>query len=327
MSAASAQNTQTPALRLFRSLVLAARRAGSAARHSTMHHSNANPDNPWDAEEEECFEFRRGEEAYRLQIRLEASETSGVRRVVIFGRRHAPRNGASDNTQRATFNSNNYDPGAGYWIRPHILKKNAAQRHAFASLLPAGTLPDWNGQQFQLGIGPATELLERFLFVLRVVEQVKSAPVTELAARFQEPLTVEVGDFESIRRFREGAVKLLSVHQRQRCKRQLDAAREYHRQRSPDGQLHCAGCDWTPPVPVRAEIVQIHHVAPLQAYPKDGKSLSWAEAIANLQPLCPNCHRMVESHPDGGHYSLSALRVALADAAATANSTIHHSKS
>ena len=320
MSPPATQNIAQTAEVLFRSFVSAARKASSATCNPTMHHSNAKQENPWDALEEKCFEILRGDESYRLQVRLEANETVGDHRVVIFGRRHTPKNGASDNTQRATFNSHNYDSADGYWIRPHILHKYAAQRHAFAALLPSGQLPAWNGQHFQLGAGSAAELLERFLLVLRVVEQVKSAATTELATRFPEPLAIEAGDLENIRQFQEGAVKLLSVRQRQRCKLLLDAARGYHRQHSFDGQLHCTVCLWIPRVPVRSEIVQIHHVAPLKAYPKDGKTLSWSEAIANLQPLCPNCHRMLESHPDGGHYSLSALRIDLADAAVPAKS-------
>lgn len=311
MPAPNTKPTPDTVAALFRSLVLAAKKASSADCEATMHHSNAKHDNPWEEQQEVSVEICRGVEAFRLQIRLEAKDKSAERWVVIFGRRHTPKNGASDNTQRVTFNSQNYDPAAGYWIRPHILRKNAAQRHAFATLLPSGTLPGWNGQQFLLGAGPASELLEQILLVLRVVEQVKSAPTEELEARFPEALAVDAGDMANIRRFKEGALKSLTVRQRQRCQHLLEAAKDYYKQRSPDGQLHCAVCDWMPQVPVRTEIVQIHHIAPLHAYPKEGKSLSWSEAIANLQPLCPNCHRLLESHPDGGHYSIPALREAL----------------
>lgn len=62
-----------------------------------------------------------------------------------------------------------------------------------------------------------------------------------------------------------------------------------------DGSIGCVGCDFRAEKvygPDAKGLIEIHHTKPL--YLSDGKKeMSIAEALKHVEPLCPNCHRIV----------------------------------
>jgi predicted HNH restriction endonuclease len=92
----------------------------------------------------------------------------------------------------------------------------------------------------------------------------------------------------------EGRVALLESTIRTRCEGLRCRARQYYA--GSDGRLKCEVCGWTKPDNrFSGHIVELHHIRPLADLPSDGSTLTLAEAIASLAPLCPNCHRCAHS--------------------------------
>jgi hypothetical protein len=122
----------------------------------------------------------------------------------------------------------------------------------------------------------------------------------------------EAFDSEAIRfvgSVSEGAKKEVPSKVRQRSEKLRDLARDHFSWKSADGKLHCAVCNWSKPAfPLSREIVEIHHADELGNLPEDGRTLSVAEAIALLAPLCPTCHRMLHAKPGGGSFTVAELR-------------------
>ena len=56
-----------------------------------------------------------------------------------------------------------------------------------------------------------------------------------------------------------------------------------------------------------AGIIDVHHRVPLNEIREDHV----VDPIADLVPLCPNCHRAIHSKPGGGAYSVEELRAML----------------
>lgn len=281
-----------------------------------IHHTNARNirrDRDWEAQREVTgrIVFPR-DVVFHLQIRLEQLGQESQHRVIIFGRRVRGLNFATPNTQRATFNSDHVD-ATGYWLRPNL---DAAEKSGLAPLLPGAAFPQWDGRHIQLGSEIPFIILRRFLIALAAVEQIKggwpTAPLPFAPESNGSLAAFEPRDLVALTEIEEGRVHRIPVNRRSRCQRLLGEAREFFRAQSPDGRLRCHICAWAPAIPTRSAIVQIHHLKPLSDYPKQGRRLTLAQALANLAPLCPNCHRIIESRPDGGCYNLAELQSALA---------------
>lgn len=111
----------------------------------------------------------------------------------------------------------------------------------------------------------------------------------------------------------EGAQSEITAKIRERSALLRDLARKHYSSKSSDGLLHCATCDWAPPITLELSgpIVEIHHGVGISSYPKDGKSVSLEEAIKLLTPLCPNCHRIAHAKPGGGTYTIAEIGAAI----------------
>lgn len=110
--------------------------------------------------------------------------------------------------------------------------------------------------------------------------------------------------------FAEGAQSQVTTKVRERSAHLRDLAREHYAKQSPDGRLHCATCDWAPPLSfaLTGPIVEIHHGLGISEYPADGRALTFEEAIQHLTPLCPNCHRIAHAKPGGHTFTLDELK-------------------
>jgi hypothetical protein len=113
--------------------------------------------------------------------------------------------------------------------------------------------------------------------------------------------------------YSEGTVGEATTKTRERSARLRDLARAHFAKQSADGRLHCAACDWAPPLSLAltGPIVEIHHGLGISQYPADGRALTFEEAIQHLTPLCPNCHRIAHAKPGGGAFSISELSAAV----------------
>ena len=105
----------------------------------------------------------------------------------------------------------------------------------------------------------------------------------------------------------EGTVRSINIRSRYRCERLKKRAKAYHR--GTDGILRCKACGWYnfAPASFVGDIVELHHVEAVRKSPEEGKVWLMREAIKNLIPLCPTCHRLVHALSDHQTYSLEEL--------------------
>lgn len=110
--------------------------------------------------------------------------------------------------------------------------------------------------------------------------------------------------------FAEGAKVEVTTNTRERSLRLRDLARAHFAALSADGRLHCIVCDWAPPIAfeLSGPIVEIHHNVGISEYPNEGRSVTFDEALKELAPLCPNCHRVLHAKPGGGTFTIAQLR-------------------
>lgn len=110
--------------------------------------------------------------------------------------------------------------------------------------------------------------------------------------------------------FHEGSQSEVTSKIRERSAHLRELAREYFAKQSHDGRLHCAVCNWAPPLTLKltGPIVEIHHGLGISKYPLDGRSLTLKEAIQYLTPLCPNCHRVTHAKLGGGVFTLDEVK-------------------
>jgi len=119
------------------------------------------------------------------------------------------------------------------------------------------------------------------------------------------PSEEELVDYDS--QFEEGQAKEITQIVRRRCGALIAKARAHYR--SSDGELHCIACGWSRPTKLlRSDIVEIHHMHSVGSLPKKGIRQKFSEAIQCLVPLCPNCHRLTHSRPNGGTFTLDELK-------------------
>jgi hypothetical protein len=194
-------------------------------------------------------------------------------------------------------------------MRPQLAANHPEYPRAFAAELPPGAgLPCWQSNHICLGDGSAHTLLDRFLKATAVIEEIKGQEPGALAQRYPVGPTFSVEDICAVGTFEEGRKKAMSREVRERSAKLRQLAVEHYQKLSVDGRLHCFVDDWAPTIPVRGQIVEIHHDRALAGFPEQGTSLTFEEAIRFLFPLCPNCHGMLGSNPNGGAYRIQELR-------------------
>lgn len=81
---------------------------------------------------------------------------------------------------------------------------------------------------------------------------------------------------------------------------------------SNDGHIACSCCGLDFAVKYGPEFadscIEIHHKKPIYMYDDDDMNLTIADAIDNLVPLCPNCHRVVHRYKLFSEEDLARLR-------------------
>ena len=108
-------------------------------------------------------------------------------------------------------------------------------------------------------------------------------------------------------RYTEGKVHEVDFQTRRRCEALIRRIKSLFRDE--DGELKCELCGWSrPSTTLSGEIIEIHHLCPKSSLPVEGIQWTLEEALKNLRPLCPNCHRIAHAKPGGGTFSLEELR-------------------
>ena len=97
----------------------------------------------------------------------------------------------------------------------------------------------------------------------------------------------------------EGAKTKKEVIIRERSVKLRDAAREHYRNKE-DGLLYCSCCNFEfthhyAPV-FNGTCIEIHHLKPLYQYEGENIDRTVEDALQNLLPVCPNCHRVIHKH-------------------------------
>ena len=106
------------------------------------------------------------------------------------------------------------------------------------------------------------------------------------------PSYPELIDFTKL--IAEGRLSMVSQITRSRCDTLRRRARAYYV--GVDGLLACEVCGWSKPDNrFSGDIVELHHARPLAEIPADGITLTLADAISSMVPLCPSCHRCAHS--------------------------------
>jgi hypothetical protein len=109
----------------------------------------------------------------------------------------------------------------------------------------------------------------------------------------------------------EGARGTRTIATRQRSAKLRAAAIAYYKSEG-DGKLKCYVTNWSAPnIPLKGDIVEMHHLKSLSKHPNKGVSLPLEDAIKLLRPVCPNVHRMLHAKPGGGSYSIDELTTLL----------------
>lgn len=103
-------------------------------------------------------------------------------------------------------------------------------------------------------------------------------PYDELVAE-GSPLTVTTKRYERSQRLRDAAVKHFTMN----------------------GHLACACCGFEFEPVYGSELkscIEIHHIRPIFSYESEGldEEKTIAEALKNLLPVCPNCHRVIHKN-------------------------------
>lgn len=93
-----------------------------------------------------------------------------------------------------------------------------------------------------------------------------------------------------------------------RSKKIRDAALAHYRDE--DSHIRCAVCGFDFEEAYGSlgkDYIELHHEHPICQYSHEGVEQILADAVANMKPLCANCHRMI--HRDSSlHLSVEALR-------------------
>ncbi|MCX6132034.1 MAG: HNH endonuclease [Proteobacteria bacterium] len=104
--------------------------------------------------------------------------------------------------------------------------------------------------------------------------------------------------------FFEGLIQERMINRRIRDQRLIQAARRHFKAKF---DWRCFGCAWVPPQELDADILELHHIRAISSYESQGEKIKVAEALENLGPVCPTCHRIIHS-PKKGQLSLNMAR-------------------
>jgi hypothetical protein len=127
---------------------------------------------------------------------------------------------------------------------------------------------------------------------------------TPYSRDLKPPTNRELSDYDE---YTEGKRTTITMQTRRRCEALRKRARAFYT--SPDGELRCAACGWTRPQTIlRSSIVEIHHILPMAKLANRGTSRTVSEALKQMAPLCPNCHRVAHARPGGSSFSLKELK-------------------
>lgn len=103
---------------------------------------------------------------------------------------------------------------------------------------------------------------------------------------------------------REGIVSPRMTISRERSSLLRDAARDYFRNPQ-DGLLYCDCCNFEfghfYDAALQSSCIEIHHMKPLYQYEDEDIYKTIEDALHNLIPVCPNCHRMIHKNHIGLH--------------------------
>lgn len=101
---------------------------------------------------------------------------------------------------------------------------------------------------------------------------------------------------------REGGSRRIERLVRERSARLRDVAREYF-QDSKDGLLYCKCCNFEFSHHYYPNFsdscIEIHHIKPIHSYEGDDFDKTIADALKNMLPVCPNCHRVIHKNKIG----------------------------
>ena len=102
----------------------------------------------------------------------------------------------------------------------------------------------------------------------------------------------------------EGAKNKKEVIIRERSAKLRDAAREFYRNKE-DGLLYCNCCNFEFShyyYPDYSDTcIEIHHLKPLYQYEGDDFEKTIDDALKNMLPVCPNCHRVIHKNKIGAN--------------------------
>ena len=100
----------------------------------------------------------------------------------------------------------------------------------------------------------------------------------------------------------EGITSRRETTIRERSTLLRDAAREYYANKE-DGLLYCNCCNFEFGHFYNPELfsscIEIHHLKPLYQYEDEDMNRTIENALQNLIPVCPNCHRVIHKHHIG----------------------------
>lgn len=97
----------------------------------------------------------------------------------------------------------------------------------------------------------------------------------------------------------EGAKNKKEVIIRERSAKLREAAKEFYLNKE-DGLLYCNCCNFEFSHQYNPEIygscIEIHHLKPLYQYEDADIDKTIEDALQNMLPVCPNCHRVIHKH-------------------------------
>ncbi len=124
--------------------------------------------------------------------------------------------------------------------------------------------------------------------------------IRQIFGNFTERPTVKRIPFSEL--ISEGSLQIKSTYVRQRSKKLRDAAVEYF---TKNGVIRCDCCGFefnhAYGTKYGTSCIEIHHLKPIFSY-EDSNIINTIEnALKNLLPVCPNCHRVI--HRNNIHVS------------------------
>jgi len=140
------------------------------------------------------------------------------------------------------------------------------------------------------------------------MEEVRNALIfdwSSYSTSQQLPTRTELHEYDVL--YEEGKATQVQIQTRERCEALIRRAKAFYR--SQEGNLLCSACGWKKPsMTLKGDVVEIHHLAPISSFPDSGTHWTAEEALKNLVPLCPNCHRIAHARQDGQLFSLSEIK-------------------